>query len=118
MIIAVIWMSAAITKRFSDKSYFVLNTTALLFATADAAWGLAHNKSVPCAPWGMNGDHYLTMVLAVISLAQYVAVKPEGVSLGLLLGLCGDDRAGGGQPLDGDHLHRDGTGRVSPRKGE
>ena len=37
MIIAVIWMSAAITKRFSDKSYFVLNTTALLFATADAA---------------------------------------------------------------------------------
>lgn len=32
MIIAVIWMSAAITKRFSDKSYFVLNTTALLFA--------------------------------------------------------------------------------------
>ena len=50
MIIAVIWMSAAITKRFSDKSYFVLNTTALLFATADAAWGLVHNKSVPCAP--------------------------------------------------------------------
>ena len=44
MIIAVIWMSAAITKRFSDKSYFVLNTTALLFATADAAWeiGRAH----------------------------------------------------------------------------
>ena len=53
MIIAVIWMSAAITKRFSDKSYFVLNTTALLFATADAAWGLVHNKSVPCAPRGM-----------------------------------------------------------------
>ena len=50
MIIAVIWMSAAITKRFSDKSYFVLNTTALLFATADTAWGLVHNKSVPCAP--------------------------------------------------------------------
>ena len=82
MIIAVIWMSAAITKRFSDKSYFVLNTTALLFATADAAWGLVHNKSVPCAPWGMMvilDLYYLTMVLAVISLAQYVArnMRPE-----------------------------------------
>mgnify|MGYP002519194484 FL=1 len=82
MIIAVIWMSAAITRRFSDKSYFVLNTTALLFATADAAWGLVHNKSVPCAPWGMMvilDLYYLTMVLAVISLAQYVArnMRPE-----------------------------------------
>ena len=86
MIIAVIWMSAAITKRFSDKSYFVLNTTALLFATADAAWGLVHNKSVPCAPWGMMvilDLYYLTMVLAVISLAQYVArnMRPESLKV-------------------------------------
>ena len=126
MIIAVIWMSAAITKRFSDKSYFVLNTTALLFATADAAWGLVHNKSVPCAPWGMNGDPRFVLphdgarshLACAVCGAQYAAGKPEGVPLGPLLGLCGDDCAGGGRPLDGDHLHRDGTGRVYSRKGE
>ena len=37
MIIAVTWMSAAITKRSNDRSYFWLNTAALLYATADAA---------------------------------------------------------------------------------
>ena len=76
LIIAMIWASAAITKRFADKSYFALNTSILLFALVDSIWGMAVCGQIPCSnPMRMVlcSLYFIFLVLSIVTLAHYLA---------------------------------------------
>ena len=97
LIIAMIWGSAAITKRFSDKSYFALNTSVLAFAAVDTLWGMAVCGQLPFSVTGrvMLCDlYFIFLVLSIVALAHYLARQlqnPEQIQLFqmLFLGVLG-----------------------------
>ena len=80
LIIAIIWLSAVITQRFKDKSYFALNTTMLLYVAVDMIWGLVSCDLVPCSMAGrmaLLDLYFILLVLSVVMLAHYLARRLE-----------------------------------------
>ena len=78
LIISMIWVSAAITKRFSDKSYFALNTSILLFAAVDSLWGMAVCGQLPCSNsvrMILCSLYFIFQVLSIVTLAHYLAKR-------------------------------------------
>lgn len=39
ILVAVIWCSASVTRRFADRSYFAFRTSVLAFSLTDCVWG-------------------------------------------------------------------------------
>lgn len=40
ILVAVIWYSASVTRRFADRSYFAFRTSVLAFSLTDCVWGV------------------------------------------------------------------------------
>ena len=40
ILVAVIWCSASVTRRFADRSYFAFRTSVLAFSLTDCVWGV------------------------------------------------------------------------------
>ena len=78
LIMMLIWASAAITKRFRDKSYFALNTTALLFTLVDCIWGLGSTKALHFSRqvnMVILSLYFILLVLTLATLAHYFASR-------------------------------------------
>ena len=76
LITSMIWLSAIVTKRSADRSYFALATTIFLFSIIDAAWGLIGTDRIACtrtAAYVVLDLYYLFMVFSVVTLAHYFA---------------------------------------------
>ena len=76
IIVAVIWCSAAVTRRFADHSYFAFSTSVLLFSLTDSMWGsvICGQIVVPLAVRHFLCDLFFSfLVLSVVTLGHYLA---------------------------------------------
>ena len=76
ILVAVIWCSAAVTRRFADRSYFAFSTSVLAFSLADAFWGsvICEQVTVPLFVRHLLCDlFFFTLVLSVVTLGHYLA---------------------------------------------
>lgn len=76
ILVAVIWCSASVTRRFADRSYFAFRTSVLAFSLTDCVWGsvICGQIAVPLAVRHLLCDiFFFTLVLSVATLGHYLA---------------------------------------------
>ena len=76
ILVAVIWCSASVTRRFADRSYFTFRTSVLAFSLTDCVWGsvICGQIAVPLAVRHLLCDiFFFTLVLSVATLGHYLA---------------------------------------------
>lgn len=76
ILVAVIWCSASVTRRFADHSYFAFRTSVLAFSLTDCVWGsvICGQIAVPLAVRHLLCDiFFFTLVLSVATLGHYLA---------------------------------------------
>ena len=76
ILVAVIWYSASVTRRFADRSYFAFRTSVLAFSLTDCVWGsvICGQIAVPLAVQHLLCDiFFFTLVLSVATLGHYLA---------------------------------------------
>ena len=76
ILVAVIWYSASVTRRFADRSYFAFRTSVLAFSLTDCVWGsvICGQIAVPLAVRHLLCDiFFFTLVLSVATLGHYLA---------------------------------------------
>lgn len=76
ILVAVIWCSASVTRRFADRSYFAFRTSVLAFSLTDCVWGsvICGQIAVLLAVRHLLCDiFFFTLVLSVATLGHYLA---------------------------------------------
>ena len=76
ILVAVIWCSASVTRRFTDRSYFAFSTAVLVFSLTDSVRGSVICGQIPAPPPVRHllcDIFFFTLVLSVVTLGHYLA---------------------------------------------
>ena len=76
LITSMVWISAIVTKRSADRSYFALATTIFIFTVVDAVWGLIGTNRISSTrpvTYAVLDLYFLLMVFSIVTLAHYFA---------------------------------------------